>query len=225
VRETELVRDLYAEAAARWVDEGRTSHYVYVPAHDTELVDAWFRLGFGAQHAFGIRELPEETSRVDGVVTRSAEERDVEALVRLAPALHDHQVLSPVFTKPQEIDDEENRAEAREDIANPEIGNLVAEVDGRIVGNLYVVPIEMSPAHQGWAEPKRFAHIGWAAVEPDVRGSGAGLALTHAAFAWARERGCRGIVADWRVTNLLASRFWPKRGFRTTFLRLHRAIA
>jgi hypothetical protein len=26
------------------------------------------------------------------------------------------------------------------------------------------------------------------------------------------------------VTNLLASRFWPRRGFRTTFLRLYRSI-
>jgi hypothetical protein len=26
------------------------------------------------------------------------------------------------------------------------------------------------------------------------------------------------------VTNLLASRFWPKRGFRTAFLRLYRSI-
>jgi hypothetical protein len=32
------------------------------------------------------------------------------------------------------------------------------------------------------------------------------------------------IVADWRVTNLLASRFWARRGFRETFLRLHRHI-
>jgi hypothetical protein len=26
------------------------------------------------------------------------------------------------------------------------------------------------------------------------------------------------------VTNLLASRFWPRRGFRTTFLRVYRSI-
>jgi hypothetical protein len=29
---------------------------------------------------------------------------------------------------------------------------------------------------------------------------------------------------DWRITNLPASRFWPRRGIRTTFLRLHRSI-
>ncbi|MFN8223759.1 MAG: GNAT family N-acetyltransferase [Gaiellales bacterium] len=46
--EPELVRDLYALAAARWAEEGRTRHTVLVPADDLALVDAWFRLGFGA---------------------------------------------------------------------------------------------------------------------------------------------------------------------------------
>jgi hypothetical protein len=32
------------------------------------------------------------------------------------------------------------------------------------------------------------------------------------------------MVTDWRETNLSASRFWPRRGFHKTFLRLHRAI-
>jgi hypothetical protein len=57
-----------------------------------------------------------------------------------------------------------------------------------------------------------------------VRGSGAGVALTHASFAWAKERGYETMVTDWRVTNLLSSRFWPKRGFRPTFFRLYRSI-
>jgi len=47
--DAEVIRDLYAVAAARWVDEGRTAHYVVVPAHDAQLVRAWFRLGFGQQ--------------------------------------------------------------------------------------------------------------------------------------------------------------------------------
>jgi ribosomal protein S18 acetylase RimI-like enzyme len=64
----------------------------------------------------------------------------------------------------------------------------------------------------------------WAVTRPEVRGSGAGVALTEACFAWARERGYETMVTDWRVTNLLASRFWRKRGFRETFLRLYRSI-
>jgi GNAT superfamily N-acetyltransferase len=86
------------------------------------------------------------------------------------------------------------------------------------------VPVELSSVHTGLARPDGAALLGWAATDPDVRGSGAGLALTEGAFAWARERGHEVMVTDWRVTNLLSSRFWPGRGFRETFLRLYRHI-
>ena len=62
VREPELVRDLYAVAAEEWFARGRDKHYALVPATDPELVDAWFRLSFGAQHAAAIQETPESTS-------------------------------------------------------------------------------------------------------------------------------------------------------------------
>jgi ribosomal protein S18 acetylase RimI-like enzyme len=225
VREPELVRDLYEFASGRWVDEGRTRHYVYVPSSDLALVDAWFRLGFGAQHAFAIRELVDEpASAVPGVVVREAEERDVDEMVAIGPELGRHQSLSPVFAAFRPDDPVELQAEILEDIEKPEIGNLVAEVDGRVVGNFVVVPIEMSGGHVGLARPRGLAHLGFAAVLPEARGSGAGLELTSASFAWARARGYRAMVTDWRVTNLLSSRFWPKRGFRTTFLRLYRSI-
>jgi hypothetical protein len=43
-------------------------------------------------------------------------------------------------------------------------------------------------------------------------------------LAWAHEHGYGSMTTDWRMTNLLASRFWPKRGFRPTFLRMYRSI-
>src|SRR5262245_32015026 len=76
VSAAELVRDLYAAAAARWVDEGRTSHYAMVPATDPELVDAWFRRGLGHQHVHAIREpLAEATSPPGGDRAASAAPR------------------------------------------------------------------------------------------------------------------------------------------------------
>jgi ribosomal protein S18 acetylase RimI-like enzyme len=226
VDESEDVRDLYAFAAARWVEEGRTRHYVYVPATDAALVDAWFRIGFGVQHALGIRELGDDPPvEVPGVVVREVEERDVEALVKLAPELTRHQNASPVFAALTFTEtSEELRAEIYEEMGNPEVANLVAEVDGKVVANFVLVPIEMAGAHVGLGRPAGLAHLGFAVTDPEARGAGAGLALTAAGFEWARAKGYPAMVTDWRVTNLLSSRFWPKRGFRISFLRLYRSI-
>jgi GNAT superfamily N-acetyltransferase len=223
VEEPERVRDLYAAAAARWVEEGRTRHYAVAPASDAALVDAWFRVGFGAQHAMGIRELPDGTDLPAGV--RLAEERDLDQLLELAPLLGRHQALSPVFAAaPPEEDEAELRAELLEDLAKADVASLVYERDGRLLGNFLVVPVELSSLHAGLARPDGLPFLGWAATRPDVRGSGAGLALTAASFAWARSRGHDAMVIDWRETNLLSSRFWTARGFRRTFLRLYRSV-
>jgi GNAT superfamily N-acetyltransferase len=221
VERAEEIRDLYEAAAARWVDEGRTRHYTVVPATDGALLDAWYRLGFGQQQALAIREVPDLAMPAGA---RVAEERDLEALVELAPLLPDHQDLSPVFSSGPRDTEEELRAEISEDLGNPAIGNLVADVNGQVVGNFVVVPIEMSSMHAGLARVAGASLLGFAVTRPEVRGIGAGLTLTNASFAWARERGYKTMVTDWRVTNLLSSRFWPRRGFRTTFLRLYRSI-
>jgi GNAT superfamily N-acetyltransferase len=72
--------------------------------------------------------------------------------------------------------------------------------------------------------PEGNIDLSQAATLEDVRGAGAGLALTAYAINWAAEQGFRSITADWRAMNLEASRFWPKRGFRPTFYRMFRAV-
>jgi GNAT superfamily N-acetyltransferase len=219
--EPELVRDLYGFAAQRWIDEGRTRHYALVPAIDDQVA-AWFRLSFGAQQAHGIKEIE---VRVWPPGTRLAEQRDIEALIELTPLLSDHQALAPVFSG---IELHENTDELRTmlvaDIANDGLGELVYERAGRVVACFEVVPVELGSMHRGLAQPDAAAYLGWAASLPDLRGTGAGLALTEAAFAWAHEQGYATMVTDWRETNLLSSRFWPARGFRRSFLRLYRSI-
>jgi GNAT superfamily N-acetyltransferase len=222
VEVAEDLRDLYGAAAAGWVEEGRDRHYAIVPATDPDLVEAWSRVSFGQQHAYGIREVP-DVAWPEGV--RLAVAGDIDALVQLSPLIVEHHAQSPVFGigLPRESP-EQIRAEILEDLANEARGDLVFELEGNIVGSFALAPAELSSVHTGLARPDGAALLGWAATRPDVRGSGAGLALANAGFAWAREGGYETMVTDWRVTNLLASRFWPARGFRESFLRLYRRI-
>jgi ribosomal protein S18 acetylase RimI-like enzyme len=221
--EAEGVRDLYAAASARWVEEGRTRHYALVPATDGALVEAWFRLGFGQQQAHAVREV-DDVPWPDGV--RRAEPRDVDALVELSPLLGDYQRGAPVFSGVAAVEEDvdELREELLADLENEELGELVAERDGRVAGAFELLPVELASGHTSLARPEGAAYLAWAATRPELRGSGAGLALTQAALAWAHGRGHRAMVTDWRVTNLFASRFWPARGFRPSFLRLYRSI-
>jgi len=175
----ELVRDLYAAAAARWVEGGRTRHYALVPAGDDDLVTAWFRVSFGQQHAHGIRELNSEPWP-DGA--RLATPEDIEGIIRIAPLILRHQALSPVFSDRKDEDEEEAlRREIEDELANPDVGYLVAEVDGRLVGTFVVAPIDMAGAHTGPARPDRSCFLAFAATDPAVRGSGTGSrSRTHA---------------------------------------------
>ena len=227
VREPELVRDLYAAAAEGWVAQSRNAHYALVPATDPELVEAWFRLSFGAQHAAGIQETPEVADNSPpNVIARRATVEDVEAGTALDLELPRHQERSPVFSMaaPTAITDED-REQFLSEVDDPEIGLFLAEIDGKPVGELLMVPVQRSSMHVGLARPERAAFLTFAATLPEARGSGAGLALTNAGLAWAREHDYPVTVVDWRETNLLASRFWPRRGFRRTFLRLYRSIS
>ena len=230
VEEPELVRDLYALAAQAAVDDGRPRHYVLVPGSDGAVLDAWYRVGFGQQQAYGIREVSPEPwpDRV-----REARPDDLEALVAFEPAISRVHAVSPVFSdnaarRLEEPDVEQTRSVIEEDLAHERIGLLVAEAQGRVVGLFEVMPVELSgegvTGHATVARPEGASYLSFGAVAPEARGSGAGVRLTEAAFAWAHREGYTSMVTDWRTTNLLASRFWPKRGFRTTFLRLYRSI-
>ena len=227
VSEPEAARDLYAHAASRWVEEGRTSHYALVPASDGALVDAWFRVGFGQQHVHAIREAPASpfTEIPPGVVIRKPTRDDIDVLAALELSLPAHQQLSPCFSAAPPPSLEEARTEWDEDFDNPAFATFVGELNGRVVGSAIGCSVELSSLHTGIMRPDSAAHLGFAAVLEDARGSGVGSALGTTVLDWAHEAGYGAITTDWRATNLLSSRTWPKLGFRPTFYRLFRAVA
>jgi GNAT superfamily N-acetyltransferase len=223
VEEPETVRDLYAAAAAGWVDRGWTTHYALVPAFDRELVDAWFRLAFGQMHVHAIRETPPAADVAFEV--RAATLDDLEGLLAIDHILPEHLNRAPVFARGEPDPPEVARKEWLEAIDDERTGAFVAVRDGRVVGAVLGVPAAYSSGNASLARPEGAGMLGYIATDAEVRGAGAGLALTNAVYRWAREQGYETLLTDWRAANLPSSRFFGRgRGFRPTFFRLHRLV-
>jgi GNAT superfamily N-acetyltransferase len=214
--DTEHARDLYAAAAAHWVEDGHAAQMVFVPASDHGLVDAWFRLSFGASAVLAMRETASESYDGD-VRIRPSTPEDIDAAVALDRAMDESMAPSPSFSDHSHTDDEYLAEWA--DTWDGEYVHFVAERDERIVGHvvLYRRPADLRV-------PPGSIDLAAASTVPEARGTGVGRALTAHVLSWAHENRHPVMTIDWRMTNLWASRFWPNRGFRPTFLRLHRSI-
>jgi predicted N-acetyltransferase YhbS len=219
VDDPELVRDLYAAAAGGWVEAGLTRHFFYVPSLP-ELIDPWFRLSFGASSALAMRETAPEPAVDAGVAIRESTPDDARAAAQLERLMGESMLPSPSFSRHEPDDEETVVAEWADTWEQADTyRHFVAERDGTVVGHLllYRRPHDLRV-------PTDSIDLAQASTRPSERGSGIGLALTHHAITWANEQGIPTMITDWRMTNLLASRFWPHRGFRPTFLRVYRSI-
>jgi GNAT superfamily N-acetyltransferase len=210
----ELYRDLYAVAGPAWLEQGATSHYVVVPA-DTAVLWAWLGVAFAIEQVHAERPLDDvsEPDPPEGFTIRQAGPDDLDAAAQLAPIITEHQIEAPVWSGLTRPSDEQFRASWREALADAEATWFLAERDGTPLGGLLL-----------WADLGEPISLDVASTLPEARGLGVGRALTEHALWWARQQGHDRIKADWRIANLLASRFWPRRGFRPTAYRLVRYL-
>jgi GNAT superfamily N-acetyltransferase len=193
---------------------------VLVPALP-ELVEPWVRLAFGIQFATAVRETAAAEPVDAGVTLRAGGPDDLQAVAAFDRVLWDVQARSPSFSW-LDVDGEDFEAEWADlwDDAERFPFHVVAERDGRAVGHALLY---RRPAGD-LRVPEQNVDLAHAATLDDVRGSGVGLALTAEVLRWAHEHGFRSMTTDWRMVNLLSSRFWPRRGFRPTYYRMVRAL-
>lgn len=215
----EVVRDLYAAAARRWVEEGARLHVALAPAVP-ELAEPWFRLAFAHMQAHGIRESGAEPRLLEpGLTVRQGTIDDLQATPALVTAIWLHHTEAPTFTGLTVPSVEVFLADWERTLAAAGTAYFVAELDGGVVGHLLLEPEEPD-----LARPPGSIYLAVAAILPEARGRGAGVALTEHALRWAAEHGYSAVHTDWRVANLESSRFWPRRGFRETFYRVARRV-
>jgi len=216
-REPEALRDLFEVQAG---ELGVSRFMLTVPASEPELVDAWFRLAFGCQAVWAVREVEPAAAIEFGGVIRPATRDDAAALIELDQLLFAHQAVTPSFSGLVPATRDELQAEIDEIWDDDTYIPFVAETDAGVVGTLGLYRRPEGDLRV----PANNIDLAFAATRDEVRGSGVGRALTAFAFTWAHEHGFHSMTVDWRSVNLLSSRFWPRRGFRPQYLRLYRAV-
>ena len=212
-----VVQELYASAAARWVEAGLRAHFLAVLAGDRAALRALTWVGFGHGTLDGLRDLAAITP-TPGVVVRGADRADAPMLSELEDGLRAHLAGSPVFLA---LGPARTLADQRKRIAASDAAVLLAEVDGRVVGHVLVGPSSDDAATI--VRDRATASISGAFVRPEHRRAGVADTLLSAAIEWARERGYERMAVDFETANLLASRFWT-RSFRAVTITLARRV-
>lgn len=222
----EIIRDLYAVLGERWLNYGIFFHFAVAPVSDPDLIDAWFRLSFGVEQMYALADLHDvdlsDRPVPTGLEIRRIGPGDREHLERLSTVTWHHQIQAPCWG----IHLPERQAQHRRDY-----GDLIDDDEGIVWLALW----EGEPVGvQGyWPMPGTpddmlagtdTIELACAATVEAMRGRGINTALTRHGMAHARELGYRYCQTDWRSTNLLSSRFWPRQGFVPVSYRLVRRV-
>ncbi len=222
----ELVRDLYAALGRRWVAYGCFFHFALVPTADRALLDAWFALSFGVEQVHGLVNLDgldlSAPISLPDVEIRRAGPDDRDTLAELSDIIWRHLAQAPVWgiTLPEREAD--IRAGYAGLVDDPTATVWLASDRGQAVGFQCYFPAEA--ADDNLLVSEQCAELSIGGTRESARGQGIGRALTRHGLAHARASGYRTCLADWRSASLLASRFWPRQGFRPVAYRLVRRI-
>ncbi|HYN87822.1 MAG TPA: GNAT family N-acetyltransferase [Ardenticatenaceae bacterium] len=224
-QDAELVRDLYAALAAPWVDFGVFNHFAMVPADEQALVHMWFALSFGLEKVHALLDLATvepSPPPPPGVEIRRAEPRDRPLLEELSDVIWRHQVRAPDWgiQLPEAVADQ--RAGWGELAGDPDVTVWLAFYQGQVAGSQGYWRAETGADEL--LVPDQCLYLSVAGTREWARGLGIGRALTRHGLAQARAAGARFCLTDWRSSNLLASRFWPRQGFRPVAYRLARRV-
>jgi GNAT superfamily N-acetyltransferase len=210
-----LYADLYAFVGARWVEWGCFDHFALIPPTDPQVIEVWFGLCFGREQVQAIRQLSDEDLAVSiperDLTIRRATPRDRAIMAEVSPWIARHLVTAPVWGVSMPEDLAEMREGYAELVDDASVTIWLAFRGDQVLGMAGFFPADTAP--DDMLTPPSCTKLSVAVTHESARGSGVGLALTLHGLAQARAGGHTWCLADWRSTNLLASRFFPRRGF------------
>lgn len=217
----EILREIYSRAAVLWLEQGYFSHHIFVPLGECKYLDAFQRSGFFMDHVYGVMNMEdykpfENSCDVD---IRFGDKNDRDKMGNMSTIIFSALNSAPTFA--------------------PMVPEIVMDINEGYKGLVEDEDVTVLIAEKGDVELGFQVYEG---VEPDLmtcdhgvelvvagtydsqRGKGIGKKLMNEGFRIMKEKGYKSMVTDWKITNLSASTFWPKCGFKPTVYRMVRNI-
>lgn len=220
-----IYADMYAVISDNWVREGCLHHFTLVAANNHAVQDEWFSLSFGREQAHGALTfdmLLKKEIKLNDLTIRSPQAQDEAAFREMSNWISKYQTGTPIFA-PVTLESMNAQTDSFvELLEDDEATMFLAFKDEKLVAYHLYYPIEADDSDM--LHPENAAELVVAATHPEERGSGIGRLLTEYSFQHIKAIGYDYCVTDWRNTNILSARFWPKMGFTPTHYRLARRI-
>jgi ribosomal protein S18 acetylase RimI-like enzyme len=218
---SELIRNLYAKVSVLWLEQGCFNHYTLIPLGNQVYYEAYQRLSFAIQQVHGIMNMNDYKvfENVSDAEVRFSNKNDSEIMGKMSSIIFSHQNSAPVFelALPEVIKKIKTGYERM--VEDDDAMILIASKDMKELGfQAY------GPADSVLMAPDDGVELSVAGTYGSQRGSGVGKRLMNEGYRIMKEKGYNYIIADWRMTNLTSSTFWPKCAFKPIAYRMVRYI-
>lgn len=200
-----VFNDMYSCLASRWVADGCFTHLVGVLAHDRQIIDALFWLGFGMAAVDAMRDLGDVEGPFADVEIHRAGVDDIDIVLSLSHDQERYMTTSPTFMALTDLFCKET---CQKMLQNPSVASWLASYNRDAVSRL-----QIGPSHQGAAyviSDEKTASITAAFTKEHVREQGIGASLLKHSLAWAKSAGYLRCAVDFEPENVLGRSFWLK---------------
>jgi GNAT superfamily N-acetyltransferase len=221
-----LIQDLYAQLGEDWVNSGVFSHGLYISAADSDVIEALFDIGFGKERMDALLDIrtltiPEQPTTAN-IVIRRAGSGDGDHLGGLSDIISRTLANGP-YWHPTVPEVYQELQEGWSELAENKDWTVWLAFEGNEAVGAAGFTAQVEADTDMLASPRN-VYLSVAATKPEAHGRGIGTVLTWHGLEQARQNGYEICYTNWISPNLLASRHWPRYGFKEVACRLSKRI-